>query len=167
MNISWSAHFINLIVDWIEGSGLSQKEIERRKLDEEEDVEIQQIRKRKMEELKTKMEKGENAGTGPVTLDDAQFDEAVRKYPLMLIDCWAEWCGPCRMIAPVIEELARDYVGRLVVGKLNVDENQDTAFRFNIMSIPTLLIMKNGQEVDRIIGAVPKQFIEERLKKYV
>ena len=144
---------------------MSQKEIERRKLDEEEDVEIQQIRKRKMEELKTKMEKGENAGTGPVTLDDAQFDEAVRKYPLMLIDCWAEWCGPCRMIAPVIEELARDYVGRLVVGKLNVDENQDTALRFNIMSIPTLLIMKNGQEVDRIIGAVPKQFIEERLKK--
>ena len=99
-------------------------------------------------------------------LDDAHFDETVRKHPLMLIDCWAEWCGPCRMIAPVIDELAQDYAGRVTVAKLNVDENPEIAMRFDIMSIPTLLIMKNGKEVDRIIGAVPKSFIEERLRKH-
>jgi len=141
--------------------------IERGKLDKEEDVELQQIRGRKKLELMTKMKKNDDSvGVGPITLDDAHFDEAVQKYPLMLIDCWAEWCAPCRMIESVIDELARDYDDRLVVGKLNVDENQETAMQFGIMSIPTLLIMKKGKEVDRIIGAVPKHLIEEKLKKH-
>jgi len=109
----------------------------------------------------------ESSKNVPITLDDANFEETVKKYPLMLIDCWAAWCGPCRMIAPVIDELAKDYAGRLTVGKLNVDENLETATRFGIVSIPTLLIMKNGKEVDRIIGAVPKQFIQEKLQKYL
>ena len=142
--------------------------IERRKLDKEVDVELDEIRARKKLELMTKMKKDDSgAGASPIVLDDAHFDEAVQKYPLMLIDCWADWCGPCRMIAPVVEELARDYDDRLVVGKLNVDENTETATRFGIMSIPTLLIVKNGEEVDRIIGAVPKQLIEEKLKKHL
>jgi len=111
--------------------------------------------------------KEESAATSLITLSDSTFDDVVRKHPLMLIDCWAEWCGPCRMIAPVIDELARDYSGRLTVAKLNVDENPDTANRFGVMSIPTLLIMKGGNEVDRIIGAVPKSFIEEKLKKHI
>ena len=142
--------------------------IERRKLDKQEDVELEQIRTRKKQELLTKMKKNdENVGIGPITLDDAHFNEAVQKYSLMLIDCWADWCSPCRMVSPVIDELAQDYDERLVVGKLNVDENPETAMRFGIMSIPTLLIMKNGKEVDRIIGAVPKHFIEEKLKKHL
>ena len=142
--------------------------IERRKLDKEVDVELDEIRARKKLELMTKMKKNDSgAGASPIALDDAHFNEAVQKYPLMLIDCWADWCGPCRMVAPVIDELARDYDDRLLVGKLNVDENPETATRFGIMSIPTLLIMKNGEEVDRIIGAVPKQLIEEKLKKHL
>ncbi len=155
-----------------EGAGLTVvmdkcMRIERRKLDKEVDVELDEIRARKKLELMTKMKKNDSgAGASPIVLDDAHFDEAVQKYPLMLIDCWADWCGPCRMIAPVVEELARDYDDRLVVGKLNVDENTETATRFGIMSIPTLLIVKNGEEVDRIIGAVPKQLIEEKLKKH-
>jgi len=143
--------------------------LERRKLDKEADVELDEIRARKKLELMKKMEKKDESTTGasPIMLDDAHFNEAVEKYPLMLIDCWAEWCGPCRMIEPVIEELARDYDDRLVVGKLNVDENSETAMRFGIMSIPTILIIKNGKEVDRVIGAVPKQLIGERLRKYL
>ena len=141
--------------------------IERRKLDKEVDVELDEIRARKKLELMTKMKKNDSgAGATPIALDDAHFNDAVQKYPLMLIDCWADWCGPCRIIAPVIDELARDYDDRLLVGKLNVDENPETATRFGIMSIPTLLIVKNGEEVDRIIGAVPKQLIEEKLKKH-
>jgi len=141
--------------------------IERRKLDKEVDVELDEIRARKKLELMTKVKKNDSGvGASPIVLDDAHFNEAVQKYPLMLIDCWADWCGPCRMIAPVVDELARDYDDRLVVGKLNVDENTETATRFGIMSIPTLLIVKNGEEVDRIIGAVPKQLIEEKLKKH-
>ncbi len=103
----------------------------------------------------------------PVKISDADFDETVQKYPLMLIDCWADWCGPCRMVEPTVAELARDYAGRVTVGKLNVDENPQIATRFGVMSIPTLLVMKDGVEVDRIVGAVPKHFIEEKLKKYV
>ena len=85
----------------------------------------------------------------------------------MVIDCWAAWCGPCRMVAPIIDELSKDYAGKVVFGKLNVDENPKTAMRFDIMSIPTLLIMKNGEEVDRIIGAVPKQSMEAKLRKHM
>jgi thioredoxin 1 len=103
----------------------------------------------------------------PLILDDAHFDEIIQQHPLMLIDCWAAWCGPCRIIAPIIDELARDYAGRVTVAKLNIDENPKTAMRFGIMSIPTLLVMKNGKEVDRIIGAVPKPFIEERLRRHM
>jgi len=121
-----------------------------------------------MQNLVTKMKKkDESAGNSPITLDDSHFNETIHKYPLMLLECWAEWCGPCRVIAPVINKLSRDYGDRLAVGKLNVDENPETAMRFGIMSIPTLLIIKNGKEVDRIIGAVPKHFIEEKLKKHL
>ena len=134
---------------------------------EEKDVELEKIHAKKLQELTTKMKGKESSKNVPITLDDANFEETVKKYPLMLIDCWAAWCGPCRMIAPVVDELARDYAERLTVGKLNVDENPTTAMNFGISSIPTLLIMKNGKEVDRIIGAVPKQFIEEKLQRYL
>jgi len=141
--------------------------IESERLDEEKDVELEKIHAKKMQELTTKLKGEESPKNVLITLDDANFEETVNNHPLMLIDCWAAWCGPCRMIAPVVNELARDYAGRVTVGKLNVDENPETAMSFGIMSIPTLLIMRKGKEVDRIIGAVPKQFIEEKLQKYL
>ena len=104
--------------------------------------------------------------SAPIVVTDADFDQIARKYPLIVIDCWAEWCGPCRVIAPVIEELASEHAGKIVFGKLNVDENPETAQKFGIMGIPTLLIMKDGAEVDRIVGAAPKLLIENKLKKY-
>jgi hypothetical protein len=142
--------------------------IEHRRV-EQEDRELGKIHAKKLQELKIRMSeknisKGKEDSANLITLDDAHFDEIVNQQPIMLIDCWAAWCGPCRLIAPVIDELARDYAGHIIVAKLNVDENPEIATRFNIMTIPTVLIMKFGKEVDRIIGAVPKQFIEERLK---
>ncbi len=141
--------------------------IEVERLEREKDSELEEIREKKMKELTAKMKEERPSGNAPIKISDADFDETVQKYPLMLIDCWAAWCGPCRMVEPTVAELARDYAGRVTVGKLNVDENPQIAARFGVMSIPTLLVMKNGVEVDRVVGAVPKHFIEEKLKKYV
>jgi len=146
--------------------------IEHGRLSEsEEELELKRIRAKKMQELmKEAMEKPaemQEILNAPMLIGDANFDNIVQQYPLIVIDCWAAWCGPCRMIAPIIDELAKDYAGKVVFGKLNVDENPKTAMRFDIMSIPTLLIIKNGKEIDRIIGAVPRQSIEARLRKHV
>jgi len=105
--------------------------------------------------------------TRPVTLTDRNFDQAVQKYPMLVVDCWAEWCAPCRIVAPVIEELARDYQGQIVFGKLDVDRNREVAGRYQIMSIPTLLIFKGGQLVGAKVGALPRHALEEELLKYV
>lgn len=104
----------------------------------------------------------------PVIFTDRNFTAEAENSPLpVLIDFWAPWCGPCRIIAPVIEQLAKDIGGKARVGKLNVDENQMTAARFRVQSIPTLLILKNGKEVDRIVGAQSKDAILSRLNKYI
>ena len=104
----------------------------------------------------------------PVTVTDATFTDAVERWPIpVLVDAWAPWCGPCRMIAPVIDELAGEMAGRVRVAKLNVDENPRTAARFNLRSIPTLLVMKGGREIDRIVGAQPKAEIARRLERAV
>ncbi|MEM4006967.1 MAG: thioredoxin, partial [Nitrososphaerota archaeon] len=88
-------------------------------------------------------------------------------YPIVVVDFWAEWCLPCRVIAPVIEELAEKYSGKIVFIKLNVDENPITASRYNITSIPTLMIFKNGKPIEVIVGAYPKKIIEERIKRHI
>ena len=98
-----------------------------------------------------------------VTLTDADFDARVKTQSLMLVDFWAEWCGPCRMIAPVLEELAGEYGDRLTVGKLNVDENRQTAARFGVRSIPTLLFFRDGARVDQVIGAHPKGALKAKI----
>jgi thioredoxin len=104
----------------------------------------------------------------PVTVTDATFSAEVERSPLpVLVDLWAEWCGPCRLIAPVIEDLAVEFAGRLRVAKLNVDENPVTAARFNVRGIPALLIVKDGHEVDRIVGLHPKTEIARRLEQWV
>jgi len=103
----------------------------------------------------------------PVKVTDGTLIEVVRKNPLVVVDCWASWCAPCHMVAPVVEELARDYAGKILFGKLNVDENRRTAMQHQIMSIPTMLVFKNGKLVDRIIGAMPKQMLEPKITRYL
>jgi thioredoxin len=101
-------------------------------------------------------------------ITDQSFARDVEHSPLpILIDFWAAWCGPCRMVAPTIEQLAKELSGRVIVGKLDVDANQMTASRFRVQSIPTLLILKNGKEVDRIVGVQSKQAILKRLKPHL
>ncbi|HTS29553.1 MAG TPA: thioredoxin [Bryobacteraceae bacterium] len=104
----------------------------------------------------------------PLAVTDETFATEVEHSTLpVLVDMWAPWCGPCRMVAPVVEELAGQMAGRLLVAKLNVDENPQTAGRFGIQSIPALLIFQNGREVDRLIGAQPKSEILRRLRQVV
>jgi thioredoxin 2 len=105
---------------------------------------------------------------GPDTVTDATFATDVAQSPLpVLLDLWAPWCGPCRVMAPVLEDLAVEMAGRVRVGKLNVDENPVTAQRFNVLSIPTLLVFKEGREVDRIVGVRPKADIAQRLDRVI
>ena len=99
-------------------------------------------------------------------VNDGNFDAEVLKNPLpVLIDFWAEWCGPCRALTPTVEALAKDYAGKLAVYKMNVDENQTTPIHFGIRSIPTLLLFKGGQKIDQVIGAIPRSALEEMVKK--
>ena len=100
----------------------------------------------------------------PLDVTDRTFSAEVLSYPgTVLVDCWAPWCGPCRMVAPVLEQLAREYAGRLKIAKLNVDENPATATQYGIQSIPTMLLFKNGGQMNRLVGALPKQEIERHL----
>ncbi len=97
---------------------------------------------------------------------DADVKEAVGKYPFLVVDCWAPWCGPCKMLGPIIETLAEKEQGNIVFAKLNVDENQATAAEYGIRSIPNLLIFKDGQKVGDIVGAMPEKQLLEEINKY-
>jgi thioredoxin 1 len=103
----------------------------------------------------------------PVVLTTSNFDEATKKYPFLVIDCWAEWCAPCLIVHPIIENLSKKYKGEIAFAKLNIDENKEIAQRFGIMSIPTLLVFKNGQNIDSIIGAMPQNVLEEKIRNYL
>lgn len=108
-----------------------------------------------------------NGNAQPMTLTDANFQQTINGPGPVLVDFWAPWCGPCRMVAPAVEQLAREFQGRATVGKLNVDENPQTAQRYQIMSIPALYIFKNGRVVDQIVGAQPVQVLQQRLARQV
>lgn len=103
---------------------------------------------------------------GVIDLDDSNFSQ-ISAYPISVVDFWAPWCGPCRMVAPTIKELAREYSGRVTFGRLNVDDNPITSSRFQIQSIPTIMIFKQGQPVDGLLGAVPKAYIEARIRPHL
>ena len=103
----------------------------------------------------------------PLNLGDNTFFQTINKFPLMLVDFWAPWCGPCRMMTPIIDQIGKDYLGKLVVGKMNVDENPLIARQFSISSIPTLILFKRGKEVNKVIGSVSKNKIDEMVKMHL
>lgn len=106
------------------------------------------------------------AAAGILELTDSNFEQSIQGATLpALVDFWAEWCGPCRRLAPIVDEIATEYSGKLLVGKVDIDANAEVATRFGIQSIPTLLLFKNGQVVDRIIGAQPKEALVDRLNR--
>jgi thioredoxin 1 len=131
------------------------------------DDELEAIKHKKLAELQKEAATKAmmSSITEPVVLTDSNFASEVTKYPIMLVDFWAPWCGPCKMVSPIIEQLSREYSGRVAFGKVNVDENQRIAASFGIQSIPTLMIFKGGKAVDVIIGAIPKAQIEMKLKQ--
>lgn len=102
----------------------------------------------------------------PITLTDYNFDEMTRKYNNLVVDFWAPWCGPCKMVSPIIDQLAREFSGRIVFGKVNVDENPTVANIFGIQSIPTLIIFKNGNAIDGVMGAASKAQLITTLTKH-
>jgi thioredoxin 1 len=131
------------------------------------DDELEAIKHKKLAELQKEAATKAmmSSITEPRVLTDSNFASEVTKYPIMLVDFWAPWCGPCRMVSPIIEQLSREYSGRVAFGKVNVDENQRIAASFGIQSIPTLMIFKGSKAVDVIIGAMPKAQIEMKLKQ--
>jgi len=105
--------------------------------------------------------------TLPLKVGDDDFDTVIQRFPVVVVDCWAPWCMPCLMVAPIVAELAKDYTGKIVFCKLNVDENRSIAMKYGIQSIPTLLVLQNGELVDQIIGAMPRRDLESRVTKYL
>lgn len=103
-----------------------------------------------------------------ITVTDGNFETVIQDTEgLALVDFWAAWCGPCRMVAPVIEQLATEFEGKVKVGKLDVDANQQTAIRYNIRSIPSILFFKDGRHVDTVVGAVPKALLERKIQEHI
>ena len=123
------------------------------------DNELEAIRKKKMEELMMSAEWPD----GPQEVTDQNFEEFVSKYNVVLIDCWAPWCAPCRMLGPVIDELSGELKGKVAFGKLNTDENRDVPMKYGISGIPTMLFFVGGEHVDTAVGALPKANIEQML----
>lgn len=138
---------------------------------EQSDPELEAIRAKKLQELMRASQPAASAmpvaaDGRPVILTDATFDSEIRKPGVILVDFWAAWCGPCLRVSPALEAIAKDRAGRMRLGKLNVDENPRTAQRFQVMSIPTMLVFKDGKLVDGIVGALPRPQIEAVLKKW-
>jgi len=133
-----------------------------------EDLEDGQLSVRFVEEEEAgEQEKAREEADLVIELTSDNFDQALRTHPLLVVDCWAAWCAPCRMVAPVIEELARDYKGKVAFGKLNVDRNPSLAMKYRITSIPTLLVFRDGQLLDQIVGAMPRGALESQLARHI
>jgi thioredoxin 1 len=131
--------------------------------------ELEAIRRKKLESLKheSSNKKGVEKMSSATEVKDSTFDDFVKANKIVIIDCWAPWCGPCRSLGPIIDELAKEFEGKIVFGKLNTDENENIPMRFNISAIPTLLVFKNGEMVDRIVGAGNKDFMRAKFAKHL
>ena len=136
------------------------------KLEDEELRLINEKRMKKLQQLINEKELLRNIRE-PLNLEDATFFQTINKFPIMLVDFWAPWCGPCRMMSPIIDQIGKDYLGKLVIGKINVDENPLIARQFSISSIPTLMLFKRGKEVNKIIGSVSRNKIDEMVKMHL
>lgn len=134
-----------------------------------EDEELRLINEKRMKKLQQIVNEKELLKNikEPLNLDDSNFAPTINKYPLLLVDFWAPWCGPCRMMSPIIDQVGKEYIGKLVVGKVNVDENPHISGQFGISSIPTLILFKRGQAVNNIIGSVSKGRIDEMVKMHL
>lgn len=121
---------------------------------------INELKSKKLEKMKIKIQIDK-----PVEVSDSNFSDFVKKYPVVAVDCWAAWCGPCRMMGPVIDELAKEFSGKAVFGKLDVDANPQSAAAFGIMSIPTVLFFKNGKHVDTAIGFGGKEPLKKKIEE--
>ena len=126
-----------------------------------EDKELEKLKEEKIKKML------DQAKVGVVKLDSSSFDSFLNTDLPVLVDFWADWCMPCRMMAPVMEELAQAYTGKVLFGKVNVDENSQIASRYGVMSIPHFIIFKNGTRVEKIVGAVGRDPLENAIKKYL
>ena len=143
------------------------------------DNELRNIMKRKMNDLvkrnivtngspaSSQENKNRIEVATPITLTDTNFTDAINKYPLLVVDFWAAWCGPCRMMSPVIEQLATELAEKVVFGKLNIDDNPKTANTFGIQSIPTIAIFKNGRNIDGFVGVTSKSQMQSRILSHI
>jgi thioredoxin 1 len=135
----------------------------------EEDPELLELRRRRLQEMMNSMsDNGSDTSdwpSAPVEITDDNIEELSSKYPNLVVDCWAEWCGPCRMLGPTIEELAGELQGKVVFGKLNTDHNRKLPRQYGIMSIPTILFYKEGEVVGKTVGALPKEYILEAIEQ--
>lgn len=133
-----------------------------------EDGELDALRAKKLAELQAFVQaEAQKKDVKPSTFTDMSFETDTRREGVVLVDMWAVWCAPCLRLAPTIEQIAKDYAGKVRVGKLNVDENPETPQRFGVQSIPTLLVFKDGKLVDEIVGAVPRQSIDAVLNRWL
>ncbi|MCJ7443561.1 MAG: thioredoxin [Methanotrichaceae archaeon] len=133
--------------------------------------ELDEIRRKKLEKMMGDLSKPSEPEiqypNKPIAITDKDLERSISQYPLLVMDCWAEWCGPCRMLGPIIEELAKDMSGKVVFGKLNVDQNMATTNKYKISAIPTMLVFKNGNLIDKIVGAYPKGALVSKIQKYL
>ncbi len=138
-------------------------------MENKEDEELEKIKRAKLQEMKRSVaeKKQKLPMSKPVEVTGATFKDTIQNHSLVVVDCWAAWCGPCQMVAPIMEAMAKDYAGRVLFGKLNVDENREVATQYQIMSIPTLLVFKNAKLVDRIVGAMPRQMLEPKIARHL
>lgn len=139
-----------------------------------DDDEIERIQRRKLLDMmrkrdSTAQDRGVDAQipSGIVTLTDATFSDTIKRYKLTVVDFWAPWCGPCRFVSPIIEQLSEEYRGRVAFGKLNVDENPAVSYSYQIQGIPTIMLFSHGNVVDSIVGAVPRAVIDSRIKMHL
>ena len=126
------------------------------------DDELQRLREERLRELEARIQGGRG---GVIEITDGTFQDTVSRHPFLVVDLWADWCGPCRMVAPVIEDLARDFAGRVTFGKCDVDQNRVIAAQFSVTAIPTLLFFANGALIDRVVGALPKEAVRARVMR--
>lgn len=136
-----------------------------------EDGELAEIKRKKatqmIERSQAKPQLDHDCNSKPITLTDECFSSEVAKQRLVVVDFWAPWCGPCRAVGPIIEQLASEYAGKVTFGKINVDENQIIPSQFDVQGIPTLIVFKNGEPIETIVGACPKSHIESKIKPYI